>query len=408
LEDFSFSAFQLFSVFLRILHVIPSLSAKHGGPSVALPLMARSLVRLGVRVDVATTDDDGPGYRAGVPLNEPVQRDGWNTYFFHKQTEFYKYSRPLSCWLKEHVRNYDVVHIHALFSYSSTCAARHARHAGVPYVVRPLGVLNQWGRENRRRYLKALSMRFVEGPILKHAAAMHYTSASERREAEQAGVRAHAIIIPIGIDMEPFQTPPDAELFLRRFPEARGKQLVLFLSRLDPKKGLDLLLPAFAEFHREHPDTLLVLAGTGEPDFLKSLHVMARQLGIANSIIWTGFVTGADKLAAFAASSVFVLPSYSENFGIALVEAMAAGLACVSTEGVAVSEDVRSKSAGIVAGTNASSVAQAIDRLLSDSKLREQCAGNARALVRERYSLDGMGAALQQLYGSMARGTPVG
>jgi glycosyltransferase involved in cell wall biosynthesis len=368
--------------------------------------MARSLTRLGVRVDVVTTDDNGPGSRAEVALGIPVQRDGWNAFYFPKQTEFYKYSRPLSRWLAEHVRDYDVIHIHALFSFSSTSAARHARRTGVPYAVRPLGVLNQWGRENRRRCLKALSMRFVEGPILRHAAAMHYTSEAERREAEQAGAEARAIVIPIGIDTEPFQTAPDAELFLRRFPEARGKQLVLFLSRLDPKKGLDLLLPAFAELQRGHPDTMLVLAGTGETDFVESLHVMARQLGIANSIIWTGFVTGADKLAAFAASSVFALPSYSENFGIALVEAMAAGIACVTTEGVAVSEDIRSRSAGLVVETKASSIAQAIGRLLGDSELREQCAANARALVRERYSLDGMGAALQQFYGSMTRVAP--
>src|SRR6185436_478853 len=160
-----FSFCSLLSTFyfgLTVLHVIPSVSPAHGGPTAAMSLMSRSLVQAGVAVDVATTDDDGPGKRAAGPLVQRVESDGYGTFFFPKQTEFYKVSLPLRSWLKQHVADYDLVHIHALFSYSSNCAARLAWRKKVPYIVRPLGVLNRWGIRHRRRGLKALSLRFIE------------------------------------------------------------------------------------------------------------------------------------------------------------------------------------------------------------------------------------------------------
>jgi len=383
---------------LRVLHVIPSLSPTHGGPSVALPLMVRSLVSQGVTVDVATTDDDGPGRRINVPLNKRLEQDGYGLFFLRKQTEFYKVSLPFSHWMAAHVAEYDLVHVHALFSYTGNCAARHARRRGVPYVVRPLGVLNRWGMENRRRLLKSLSFHFVEKPILRHAAAMHYTSDAEQREAEQAGATAPAAVIPLGIDLSEFERLPGPYLFLQRCPQAQSRMLVLFLSRLDFKKGLDLLLPAFAKVIRKYPRAMLVIAGNGNIDFLNGLKREAQRLGIADDILWPGFLSGADKLSAFAAASAFVLPSYSENFGIALVEALAAGLPCVTTEGVAVSEDLRERDAGVVVPCDVAVLAAALDRVLGDGALRARLGGNARRLAAERFSLAAMGAALKELY----------
>src|ERR1700677_4503086 len=171
---------------MKILHVIPSLSPSDGGPSVALPLMARSLVGHGVQVDVATTNDNGPDNRLDVPLCQRMQRDGYGVFYFRRQTRFYKASLPLSRWLSAHVADYDLVHIHALFSHASNSAARHAARRGIPYIIRPLGVLNSWGMENRRPLLKTLSFQFVEKSTLLHAAAIHYTSQAEKSEAERA------------------------------------------------------------------------------------------------------------------------------------------------------------------------------------------------------------------------------
>ena len=383
---------------MRVLHVIPSLSPTQGGPSVALPLIARSLAKVGIHVDVATTDDNGPGACLPVPLEESVPQEGWNTFYFRKQTEFYKVSWPFRRWVQQHAPDYDLVHIHALFSFTSNCAARAARRAAVPYIIRPLGVLNSWGMENRRRLLKSFSFRFIEQPILRHAVAMHYTSYAEQIEAEQSGVTAPALVVPLGIDVGEYQKLPGPEQFFERFPEAAGRQVVLFLSRLDAKKGLDLLLQAFAKVHVHFPQSVLVIAGSGEESYVSRLRAQAQQLGLAEEIVWTGFLAGADRLSAIAATTAFALPSYSENFGIALVEALAAGLPCVTTEGVAVSEDVREHDAGLVVPCDASAIALALQRILGDSQLRMRLGANAHRLAAERFSLVTMGLALRGEY----------
>jgi glycosyltransferase involved in cell wall biosynthesis len=383
---------------MRVLHVIPSLSPKHGGPSVALPLMAQSLVRAGVGIDVATTDDDGPGCRVAVPLGQRVERAGYGVYYFAKQSEFYKASWSLCRWLGRHVAAYDLVHIHALFSFASTCAAGLAQRVGVPYVVRPLGVLNRWGMHNRRPRLKSWSFRLVEGPILRRAAAVHYTSRQEQREAEEAGVRTRSALIPLGIDLKPFERLPDKGLFLARFPEAMGRPIVLFLSRLDAKKGLDLLLAAFAEVHCRRPNTLLVIAGGGDKAGVARERELARRLAIGSHVLWTGPLEGEVKLAALAAAQVFVLPSYSENFGLALVEAMAAGLPCLTSTEVGIAPDISAANAGLVARCKVAALAQALERLLTDAELARSLRAGARRLARERFSLEAMGQRLKELY----------
>src|SRR5437879_700359 len=145
--------------------------------------LAGSLARAGIETHVATTDDNGPEtlqVRCGVP----VVQDGATYWYFRRQTRFYTFSWPLGAWLARHVADFDAVHIHALFSFATLPAAYWARRRGVPYIVRPLGTLNEWGMRNRRPWLKRLSFRLIESRILKHAALVHYTSDQERLEAE--------------------------------------------------------------------------------------------------------------------------------------------------------------------------------------------------------------------------------
>jgi glycosyltransferase involved in cell wall biosynthesis len=389
---------------VKVLHVIPSLSATQGGPSFALPLMERALAGSAVEMTVISTDDDGPGHHLPVPLDQPVSSQGATRFYFRKQADFYKVSLPLAHWLKKNVNQFDLVHIHALFSFTSTAAAWAARKQGIPYIIRPLGVLNRWGMENRRKFVKSLSFRFVETPILQHAAALHYTSHAEQQEAEQTGAKVPSVVIPLGIDTAAFEKLPGPEAFLNRFPQARGKKLVLFLSRLDAKKGLDVLLEAWAEIrkseigNRKSADWLLVIAGSGNVAFERGLREQADRLGMTEDILWPGFLAGAEKLSALAAATVFVLPSYSENFGIALVEALAAGLPCLTTTGVAVSREVADSDAGLVVPPEKTRLAAALEKLLADEGLRERLGGNARRLAQAQFSLAALREALLKFY----------
>lgn len=384
---------------MRILHVIPSLSPTSGGPSFALPAMARALSGFDVHVTAATTDDDGRGkHLSGITLGQLNPKEGWDVLYFRKQTEFYKASLPLVDWLRCHVRQFDAVHVHAVFSFASLAAGRAAAAAGVPYVVRPLGVLNRWGMENRRRFVKALSFRLFDLPMLRKASAMHYTSRMEMEDASRFGLKNLQRVIPIGMDLSPFDSLPQREVFSARFSETASSRNILFLSRVDEKKGIDLLLEAFARIATQRPDIRLVICGSGDTSLTAKLQSQAASLGIVPRVTWAGQVAGELRLAAFSAAEMFVLPSHSENFGIALLEAMAAGLPCVSTDQVALALDAVRDKAVVLADRNPGAIAAKMEALLDSPQDRQRLGQSARILSHSEYSLPAMGKALHDMY----------
>lgn len=393
--------FGLFVV-MKVLHVIPSVSPLRGGPSVMLRTMARGLVQAGVEVDVATTDDDGPKRRS-VSYATPIVEEAVTYRYFTRQTRFYTFSWPLSRWLAQHVRDYDLVHIHAIFSYAAIPAAFCAKRYGVPYIVRPLGVLNRWGVKNRRPWLKQLSFRFIEHRILTGAAAIHYTSEQEQIEAEELGVKSRAVIIPNAVDDSLLSSFCPTGRFRAQYPQFADRLIILFLSRLDQKKGLDILFPAFARVKARFSQALLVIAGNGETAFIDGLQQEARRLGIDKDIVWAGFLSGEEKRHALADADIFALPSYSENFGIAVVEAMACGLPAVISDQVGIQREIATAEAGIVTQCEINEFAQALSLLTCDAKLRSRMAENGKRWVRQHCSSSAVTEKLLALYQQVSR-----
>ena len=385
----------------RVLHVIPSVSPLRGGPSFVVQAMAKGLAARGWDTHVATTDDDGSG-RMDVPLGSPLQKEGVTYWHFPRQSSFYTFSWPLSTWLKEHVKNYDLVHIHALFSFplipSSYWAARHR----VPYIVRPLGTLNHWGIRNRRPWLKRASIRWIDGPAVAGAAAVHYASEQEREEAAAVMAVRHSVVIPNPVNLD-FDCATDSSGWLpARYPELQGKRAILFLSRLDPTKGLDMLLPAFARLRSRLPDVVLVLAGSGEPSFVAGLHELARNLGIESDIVWTGFLEGESKKAALAFASIAVLPSYSENFGVAAAEALAMGLPLIVSDRAGIHRAVTAADAGMVVPCREGRLAEAMAEMLGDSGLRARFTRNGLVLAKT-FTVEAVAGRLIDLYRNIGR-----
>lgn len=378
---------------LRVLHVIPSLAAIHGGPSRAMGLFERALGRAGVRMEIATTDDDGPGLRLLQPGEELAR--SVRCHRFAKRSEFYKFSPALGWWLMRHAADYDLLHIHALFSFSSLAAAWAAWRAGVPYIVRPLGTLTRYGMERRRPALKQASLRWLEGPLLRRAAAVHFTAEAEREEAALLGIPMRGAVLPLAVDALP---EPDCAVLFARFPALRLGNYVLFLSRLDPKKNVEALLGAIALLQRGHPDLQLVLVGDGDRAYVAQLKQRAALLGIADRLVWTGFLDGALKAAVLKGAAVFALPSFSENFGIAAAEALLAGLPCVLGRGVAIAAEVEAAGAGRSVEPEATATAQALGYYLADAAARAAAGAAARRLAASHYSVDTMGRQLLQLY----------
>jgi glycosyltransferase involved in cell wall biosynthesis len=376
---------------MRVLHVIPSLSTADGGPTNAVLAMERALAALGVGVETATTVD-----RTEAPA-PPSAPPGAVHRGFERRTKFYKASPQFARWIGLHARDYDLLHIHALFSFTSWAAARAARRAGVPYIVRPLGTLSDYGLTRRRPWLKRLSLAVIEKPLLRHAAALHFTSEQEAREARTLGLSWHEAIVPLGVE------PPSVAAGPGRFAPLRGSPCLLFLSRLDPKKNVEGLLRAARQLLPAFPSLRLLIVGDGPADYLQRLTSLATELGLEGHTVWAGRLEGASRDEAFAAADAFVLPSHSENFGIAAVEAMLAGLPCVLGEGVAVAGEAARAGAALVTGTDADSIARAVERIIAAPAEAERMGASAARFAREEFSVGAMGTRLLALYEDILR-----
>ena len=373
---------------MNILHVIPSVAAADGGPSRAMIEIERALAARGLK---CTTVTSNAGLAEVLPLGRPVATAFAMRWYFPATTGFYKASLGLARWLARNIGDFDVLHAHALFSFAPVIAAHLARRAGVPYVLRPLGVLNAYGMQERRPWLKKLSLALIERRLIESAGAVHFTSIAEQTEAEALGLRCKSVVIPLGVEL------PQAG---RRARKRGGPFVLLFLGRIDPKKNIESLLRALARL----PETVrLQIAGNGAPDYVRRLRALAAELGVEKRVEWLGYVEGARKAAALERAQAFVLPSHSENFGIAVVEALACGLPCVVSQQVAIAPAIAQARAGIVTGQDPVSIAKGIDALRAGPAGYRAMSAAARTLAQDSFSSAAMGERLEALYRGLAR-----
>jgi len=395
------SAFPFDWAGMKVLHVIPSLSLKHGGPTSAMECFERALSRQGVSIETATTDDDGPGAHLVKPSGVPVTENDVIRRYFPKVMDFYTVSTNFAQWIARHVSDYDLVHIHALFSFTSTAAAFAARRAGVPYIIRPLGSLMRYGFARRRPLLKRFSIRLIEGRLLRYADAVHVTSSAELEQSKELGLSMRFVQIPLAVERA---SPGIESQFLERYPELRGKRIVLFIGRLDPVKNIEALLLAMSLCAKKVPEAVLVIGGAGPGAYQESLFALAARLGVADRVTWTGHMDQATKAAALRSAAIFALVSLSENFGIAAAEALAAGVPCVLSAGVAIARDVAQAGAGVEVRPEGSAIAAALVRLLTDEATRAEAARCALEFSEQSYSLERVGRRLSQLYADILSG----
>jgi glycosyltransferase involved in cell wall biosynthesis len=376
---------------MRVLHVIPSVAASDGGPSRAILNIECALIAAGVEVVTATTDHRGPVDASAreAPASGAVRK------IARKWFTPYKIAPGIVPWLWRNARQFDVIHIHALFSFTSLAAGVIARLRGVPYVVRPLGTLTHYGVTERRRWLKKAFVRLFDGPMLQSSAAVHFTSAAEQQEAASLGLIFRSVVIPLGV---PIDGVAEGAGLAEEFPAIAGRRRLLYLSRLDPKKNLEALLHAFAALQRKRGDLILLIAGEGRAAYVAELRSLADGLGLGADAIWLGHVEGQRKARAMAAADVFVLPSFSENFGIAAAEAMMAGLPVVLAHGVALAPDAQKANIGFSVRPEAGAIAGAIERLLDDEPLRRRMGDAARVFAEREYSTVTMARRLIALY----------
>ena len=374
---------------LRVLHVIPALGPRHGGPSAAVLEMTQALRHAGVECEIACTRyNAGDRYESPWPGGEPA----WVHLFDSGRLACFAYSRALDRWLKREVTRFDVVHIHSLFRYTTVAAARRATEAGVPYVIRPAGALDDWGM-GRKWIRKSIYVALIERRLLLQAAAFHCTSRTEADSQALRALRRPSFVIPHGVSLRP-----------ALHPGSSTGQTVLFLSRLDPKKNVELMLLALADIAARHPNLQCIIAGAGTRVYEARLRRMVERPALKDRVRFAGFVSGDAKQALFDCCDIFVLPSEDENFGLAAAEAMAAGMAVVLTRGVALSEAVADAQAGLVIEKSRNALAAALSILLDDPELVRQYGRNARRLMIEQFAWHVVTRKLIEMYGQVVEG----
>lgn len=385
---------------MKILHVIGSLAPREGGPPKACVEMARAVAARGHHVEIMTTDKDGAG-RLDVPFDRPVRDDGVTIRYFPVGfPRAWRTSRPLARALAAAIPDYDVVHVHSLYLHYDWVVGRVCRQVGVPYVVRPHGTLDPYIRR-RHRLRKRVVETLFQDRMLAAAAAVHFTSAEEARLAAAHAGGARAVVIANGVDLAVYDSLPPRGRFRAHHPEIGARRIVLFLGRLNFKKGLDVLLPAFAALAGARDDVHLVIAG---PDGGEAAAVAAdiAAIGLGGRVTLPGMVLGDDKRALLGDADVFVLPSRSENFGIAVVEAMASGVPVAISEQVNIWREIVDGGAGLAGPVAAAAVTAMMARILDDPGASARMGAAGRALVAARFQWSAIAPRLEALYAEVA------
>ena len=380
-------------VVVRVVHVIHSMDARSGGPAYHIRNLVPRQVSAGHQVAVLATDarkdasmtrqeygrnilDDRTLSGAEIHLGRAWgKRWPWSTI---------SYSPSCADWLKRRISEPktrpDIVHIHGIFSHVTHVAAQTAAIRGVRYIVRTTGALDDPCFNMRHRRSKELACRLFLYRQLKMAAAVDTTSELEAKYILQRVPAARVCVTPQGADLPQLDSSDCSTCLLDEFPELRGKQILLYMGRVTPKKRLELLVDALALLRSECPNLVLLVAGNND-GHLQSVENRVKSHDLQDRVVFAGFLQGRLKRGAFACAKLFALPSIDENFSVAVVEAMAHGVPTLVTPEVGSHTHVDNSGGGLTVGGNAPAIAEGTRKILQAN--HDEMARKARGYVAD-------------------------
>lgn len=392
---------------LKILQIVPSISLVYGGPSQMIRGLSAAIAQQPAtavgQVTILTTDSNGDVDEAplDVPLGTPVAEDGYEVIYFRcSPFRRYKFSTGLLSWLWANAHRYDIAHIHALFSPVSTTAATVCRWKNLPYIMRPLGTLDPADLQKKKQ-IKKIYASLLERPNLAGAAAIHFTSGLESKVSERFGVSTPGKVIPLGVALPNLPERSASQLAIRkRFDIPAERPIILFMSRVDPKKGFDLLLPALDNLYQDGKPFHFLLCGANPQDraYETRIKKQVESSAWAKQATVVGFVSGELKAQILSAADVFVLPSYYENFGIAVAEAMAAKIPVVISDQVHIWPVIKESESGWVVPTQVGALTDALGEAIAQPDVRSQRGDNAQRCAKENYSWDAIAQLMTTTY----------
>jgi glycosyltransferase involved in cell wall biosynthesis len=367
---------------LKILQMVQTLDPSGGGVAAAVLGLNRGLARRGHKINIVVLDDPSAPWLADVDLTVHSLGAGLTSY---------RYSPRLLAWLKKHGSDYDRVIVNGIWQYLSFAVWRRFARSPIPYFVFPHGMLDPWFKETfpLKHFKKWLYWPWADYRVLRDAAAVIFTSEEERLLARKSFWLYHVRerVSPLGVEPPAPSSTQAQERLFERYPQLRNMRTLLFLGRLHPKKGCDILIDAFA--NATDDSVSLVLAGPDQIGWQKDLEQQAERLGVKQRVVFPGMLQGEMKQAAIAVADAFVLPSHQENFGMAVVEALAAGLPALISNRINIWREVDQDRAGYIESDDFSGTTRLLQRwLAAPASVRNDMRANARRCFEQRFQID--------------------
>lgn len=380
---------------MRVLVMSPYIGPIYGGIPTVVKELLQALAARELSVDLITTNANGSS-QLDVPLNSWIEQDGYRVRYFSSwnQNDLI-FSQSLLSWLWKNSGNYDILHSHILFSPLNGLVHWLCQQRSLPYVMTPHGMLEPWALAYKA-WKKKGYYQLIEKRALQGAAAVHALTSTEVGQITDLGFNK-SVLIPNGIHQHQFETLPSAEIFYKAFPSLQDKSLILFLGRIDPKKGLDLLAKAYAQVATIFPNSHLVIAGPDTVNYSAIAIKNFQAAGCNEQVTFTGMLDGELKFSALAAASLYVAPSYSEGFSMSILEGMASSLPCIFTKGCNFPEAALAQAAYEVE-INADAISNALLHCLKNPREAQQMGDSARDFVFERYSWASIAERLDETY----------
>ncbi len=369
---------------MKILQMVQTLDPSTGGVARAVVSLSEALAEEGHQIEIVSLDEPDARWLAETRLTVHALGAG---------TTSYRYSRNLLPWLRQNAPRFDYVIVNGLWQYQSFAAWRALHGGGTPYYVFPHGMLDPWFKRAfpLKHAKKWLYWPWADYRVLRDATAVIFTSEEERIQARRSFwlYRCTECVSPLGVQKPPLNAEAAKDKFFSTFPDLRGRRILLFLGRLHPKKGCDILVEAFAVISRHVPDISLVFAGPDQLESKRNLLTKVEQLKLQGSVVFTGMVEGEMKQGALAAADAFVLPSHQENFGLSVVEALAAGVPVLISNCVNIWREVEADQAGFVESDDLAGTTRLLERWLGTSpEERAEMRKRAQACFGARFEIE--------------------
>ncbi|MBD2364218.1 glycosyltransferase [Anabaena minutissima FACHB-250] len=389
---------------MKILHIIASVTKVRGGTSQAVLDMVGALRANNVDAEIATTNDDGDNL-LDVPLQKCIEYQHLPIWFFQRfspnirAVREYAFSSQLTQWLWQNMAKYELVHVHALFSYPSTIAMSIARSQNIPYIVTAHGLLCKWSLQQSTRK-KQTYLKLIERANLNGSQNIHFTSQKEQQEVSHLGFKAPNFVLPLGISLP--NNISDARYRLRqKLNIPVDEPVILFLSRLHHKKGLDYLIPALAKL--AHHRFTFILAGSGTPSYEAEIESLLISHGLCDRTRIVGFVEDETKDIFMQGSDLFVLTSHSENFAVSVLESLAVGVPVLVTPGVALASVVKENELGYVPDMNVLAITNALEDYFNSPQLAKKMGDHAQKLISNNYTWNHISNQLIEKYNQIIK-----